>query len=722
VLLFLALCAALPARAAEDQFLPPEQVFKYTLSSDGRDVAVHWELPSGYYAYKSRMSLDSATSGITLGPAAYPQGEVHRDDYFGSQEVFRGAFAVTAALTLASGAPRTVLLKLKIQGCADAGLCYPPQLLDARLDLPAATASRTAGNLDSILGARRQGSNEGDFLPPDEAFRFDGFADGPDRARLVWQIANGYYLYRSRLAVQTASPKIQLGRLALPTGSVKTDEYFGRQEIYQHELVGELPVARAADSASDVELAVTYQGCAEAGLCYPPITKTIHVSLPRGGAGGGAFVSEQERLATLVRTGSLLLVLGTFFGLGLLLGFTPCVLPMVPILSGIIVGQGASITTGRAFTLSLTYVLGMALTYTIAGAAFAAFGHGQQAQAIFQQPWIIALFAAVLIALALSMFGLFTLQMPSAVQTWLSQLSSRQSAGTFGGVAVMGALSALIVTTCVAPALVAVLAVIAQSGDIARGAAVLFAMSFGMGTPLLVAGASAGKLLPKAGAWMDIVKRIFGVLMLAVAAWMLTRIVPAAVALILWALPALLAAWVLWPAARNGNAAGWLLRGAGVAFGLYGVVLLAGAALGGTDPLEPIPRFAGHHRELPFRTIKSLEELAREVAQAKSAGHPVLLDFYADWCVSCKEMERYTFSDPKVQSLLHDVVLLRADVTRNDAADQALLAHFGIFGPPTIAFYRASGEEQRNFRVVGYMTAAEVGAVARQALFGAPAT
>ena len=289
-------------------------------------------------------------------------------------------------------------------------------------------------------------------------------------------------------------------------------------------------------------------------------------------------MSEQERLATLVRTGSLLLVLGTFFGLGLLLGFTPCVLPMVPILSGIIVGQGASITTRRAFTLSLTYVLGMALTYTVAGAAFAAFGHGQQAQAIFQQPWIIALFAAVLIALALSMFGLFTLQMPTAVQTWLSELSSRQSAGTFGGVAVMGALSALIVTTCVAPALVAILAVIAQSGDIARGAAVLFAMSFGMGTPLLVAGASAGKLLPKAGAWMDIVKRFFGVLMLAVAAWMLTRIVPASVALILWALPALLAAWVLWPAARSGKAAGWLVRAAGVAFGLFGVVLLVGAA------------------------------------------------------------------------------------------------------------------------------------------------
>jgi thiol:disulfide interchange protein DsbD len=395
---------------------------------------------------------------------------------------------------------------------------------------------------------------------------------------------------------------------------------------------------------------------------------------------------------------------------------------MVPILSGIIVGQGASITTQRAFMLSLTYVLGMALTYTVAGAAFAAFGHGQQAQAIFQQPWIIALFAAVLIALGLSMFGLFTLQMPSSVQTWLSELSSKQSAGTYGGVAVMGALSALIVTTCVAPALVAVLAVIAQTGDVARGAAVLFAMSFGMGTPLLVAGASAGKLLPRAGAWMDIVKRFFGVLMLAVAAWMLTRIVPAGWALVLWAVPALLGAWVLWPAARGRTTAGWLVRAVGVALGLFGVALLIGAALGGTDPFAPIPRFASHHQELPFHSIKSLGDLQREVASAKSAGHPVLLDFYADWCVSCKEMERYTFSDPAVQAALASVVLLRADVTQNDAADQTLLKYFGIIGPPTIAFFASDGTERRNFRVVGYMKAAEFGSVAHQALFGGPGT
>lgn len=609
------------------------------------------------------------------------------------------------------------------------------------------SSSASGGGLSSILGSGKTQSGGDDFLPPDAAFRFDAVSDGPDRVRLNWEIADGYYLYRKRVKVATTSTQAQLGTLELPTGQTKEDEYFGKQEVYHHELAATLPVARAANASLELPLQVTYQGCADAGLCYPPITKTIAVTLPSGQAGAttgssgssasvasgaastaanaatgasaaatgapAAFVSEQDRFATLIRSGNTFAMLGWFYLAGLLLAFTPCVLPMVPILSGIIAGHGKNVTTGRAFALSLTYVLGMALTYTIAGAICAA--AGKQVQAVFQQTWILVLFAGLFVALALSMFGLFTLQMPVAIQTRIANLSNRQSAGTFGGVAIMGVLSALIVTTCVGPALVGALVVISQTGQIARGAAALFAMSMGMGTPLLIVGASAGKLLPKAGPWMDTVKKLFGVMMLAVAAWMLARVVPARFALVLWAMPPLVAAWLLVAATRDRSFRSWAVRTAGVAAGLYGVTLIAGFALGGTDPLAPIPAFAGTHRELPFRIIKSVSDLDHEVAQAHAQGHTVLVDFYADWCTSCKEMEKYTFTDAGVQSALGGTVLLRADVTRNDADDQALLRRFGIFGPPTIAFYGTDGQERANYRVVGYMKADAFATRARQA-------
>jgi thiol:disulfide interchange protein DsbD len=434
------------------------------------------------------------------------------------------------------------------------------------------------------------------------------------------------------------------------------------------------------------------------------------------GATSGAYVSEQDRFATLIKSGNTFLMLGGFFLAGLVLAFTPCVLPMIPILSGIIAGQGKNVTTGRAFSLSLTYVLGMAFTYTIAGALCAA--AGKQVQTVFQQPWILALFAALFVVLALSMFGLFTIQMPAAIQTRVANVSNQQAAGTFGGVALMGVLSALIVTTCVGPALVGALIVIGQTGQIARGAAALFAMSIGMGTPLLIVGASAGKLLPKAGAWMDTVKKLFGVMMLAVAAWMLARIIPERLSLVLWAIPPLVCAWLLITEVRKRSPATWVVRFAGVAAGVYGLALITGSALGGTDPLAPFASRTAHQQELPFRTIKSVADLQREIIQAKSEGRTVLVDFSAKWCVSCKEMEKYTFTDTAVKTALDRTVLLRADVTDNDAADQALLKHMGIIGPPTIAFYGVNGEERANYRVVGFMKADAFASHAKEALGG----
>jgi thioredoxin:protein disulfide reductase len=602
-------------------------------------------------------------------------------------------------------------------------------LLGSAVGASAATAP-PASDGNGVLAAL---AAQPKFLPPDEVFHVSGAAAGPNAIRLGWTIRDGYYLYRSRLKV-AASDGTALGTLQLPAGLIKMDPYFGREEIYRHALTGLLPVERKSGAGPrDVSLLVTYQGCADAGLCYPPITKTISVQLPPAGSAGSvpghgatnaglsgaasvAAQPSQFRFEALARSGSLLAMIGWFYLAGLGLAFTGCVYPTIPILSGIIVGQGHKVTTGRAFTLSLAYVLGMALTYTIAGTAFAA--AGGQAQAALQKPWIIGSFAALFVAMALSMLGLFTVQIPSALQTRIAQLSNRQTAGTLGGVAVMGALSALLVTTCVGPALVGALAVISQSGEIARGAAALFAMSIGMGTPLLIVGSSAGRLLPKSGAWMDTVKKLFAAVMLGVAVWMVARLVPARVAVALWAVPAATLAAVLWRATRGG----WPLRVAGLAAGAYGLMLVTGAALGGTDPLQPIPAWATVTHPLTFAPIQSVADLDRAVEQASREGKPVMVDFYADWCTSCKEMEATTFLDPAVRSALSGTVLLRADVTADDADDKALLKRFGIFGPPTIAFYGRDGRERARHRVVGYMSGVEFAAAVRAAIGSRPAS
>jgi thioredoxin:protein disulfide reductase len=601
---------------------------------------------------------------------------------------------------------------------------------------PAASSSE----LDAVLDQSRSAHSGDEFLPPDQAFRFNGTsttdATGARWVRLDWAIAPGYYLYRDRIRIESAQSPERIGAPQFPPGQIKSDEYFGKQVIYHQELVALVPVIGAA--ATPLNLSVTYQGCAEAGLCYPPITRAISLDLSGGQAGGAAsgaripagqtgilaatsraasapYVSEQDRLALLLRSGNLAQVLLEFFLGGLLLAFTPCVLPMVPILSGLIVGHCQRVTTTRAFLLSLIYVLGMAVTYTGTGVACAA--AGKQVQAIFQQPWIIVLFAALFVAMALAMFGLFTVQMPSFVQSRLAQVSNRQRSGSFLGVGVMGMLSALIVTTCVGPVLVAALIVIGQTGDMFRGGAALFAMSLGMGAPLLVVGSSAGRWLPRAGAWMDGVKRLFGVLMLGMAAWMLARIVPARGTLLLCAVPALAAAVVCWGFAISRSRAGvWLARGGAVLAALYGVALLVGAARGAEDPLQPFVPAAASAQALNFQPVASVAELRAQVQAAAAAHQAVLLDIDADWCTSCKEMQRYTFTDPQVRAQLQSVRLLRANVTANSAEDQALLHEFRIFGPPTIALYDANGREQQSYRVVGYMKAAQFAALLRQAL------
>ncbi len=468
-------------------------------------------------------------------------------------------------------------------------------------------------------------------------------------------------------------------------------------------------------------LRIESQGCKEDGICYSPFQQYAPVALSglalspaaSGTAPRPQKISRQDRLARLISDTNITWVMLTFFGLGLLLAFTPCVLPMIPILSGIIAGQGADVSTRRAFLLSLTYVLGMALTYTAAGATAALFG--QQFQAIFQQPWIIIGFAALFVVLALSMFGLFELQMPAALQSRFATASNRQQAGTYVGTAIMGILSALIVTACVAPPLVAALAVIGQAGEPVRGALALFAMSLGMGAPLLLVGASAGKLLPRAGAWMNAVKAAFGVMLLAVAIWMLERVLPHAVTMFMWGALLVVTGVFVFAPGRDGAFSGWqrLWRGLAVIIIAYGLLILVGVAAGGSDTWRPLKgtgltgTASPAEHGLAFRRIKTTTELDAALAEAVARGQASMLDFYADWCVSCLEMEKYTFTDPQVRAALSDTLLLQADVTANDDEDRALLKRFRIYGPPTIAFYDGRGRELEGFRVVGFMPADE---------------
>jgi thiol:disulfide interchange protein DsbD len=682
--LLLAQLLLTPAASAKDEFLPPERAYRYATRVEGDRVIVAWTIEPGYYLYKKKMGVVSAISTAQLGAPLLPKGEEHTDEFFGTQEIYRGKVEVPVPYTIPGERPEKLALELRLQGCADAGLCYPPQKWQTEVALPAAGKS-AGGGLSSLLGKKSGAGNSGDFLPPDEAFRFGAGLPQPDSIPLTWIIADGYYLYKDKISVETSTPNVQIGKPVLPQGKAKHDEYFGDTEVYYEVLEATLPIARAASSeALSVSLKVTYQGCAEGGLCYNPITREAVVELPPTtvatqlpaaarpaslGAGAAPMVAEQDKLAAALQGDNLLYALLTFFVAGLVLSLTPCVLPMIPILSGIIVGQGENVTRMRSFSLAFTYVQGMALTYAAAGAIFV-LAFKQAPQAFFQQPWIVTLMVLLFVALALAMFGAYNLQLPSALQTRLTDASNRQKSGTYIGTFVMGALSALVVTACVAPAIIAALSVISQSRQVLRGAAALYATGLGMGVPLLIVGASAGDLLPKAGPWMDTVKQLFGVMFLGVSIYLAAPLLPAALTMLLWAGLAILAGfWIFSLKARDGGPAPAPLRGVGLIGVVYGVLLLIGTASGSRDPLQPLDRLSvgaggapAQDHALAFQRIKTVDDLERAVASATAAGKPVMLDFYADWCVSCKEMDRFTFTDAAVQAALAGAVLLQADV------------------------------------------------------------
>lgn len=709
--------------------LPPDRAYAFSARSLAADmVRVEWRIADGYYLYRDKLRFESGQTAVGLGmPVLPPPTETKTDEFFGEMAIYRGTLTVDIPLLRGRDDPTSQFtLRAHSQGCADVGVCFPPHTQTANLQLiDAPPAAGNGGGLRGLfaslgdkLGLKSQ---QEAFLDPEQAFVVTIDTPAADRAVARWQIAEGYYLYRDKFAFALRDAEgVTLGSHTSPPGVEKVDESFGRSEVYYEQVSFELPLTRNTANAQPVTLEVRYQGCADAGLCYPPITKNLPVNLPAAGSavtaantpalstGSGGFVSEQDRYAQSLQGGDRLTTLLSFFGVGILLAFTPCVFPMLPILSTLIVGQGATVTTRRAFSLSLAYVLAMAVTYTIAGILAGLFG--ANLQATFQNPWIIGSFSALFVVLALGMFGFYNLQMPTSWQTKLSELSNRQKGGTLVGAAVMGLLSALIVGPCVAAPLAGALIYIGQTGDAVLGGFALFAMSMGMGLPLLAVGTSAGKWLPKISGWMNTIKAIFGVLLLALAIWMLERIIPPQLGLVLWGVLLIVSAVYMGAFDRLlPDATGWrkLWKGSGLVLMLYGALLLVGAASGGNDVLQPLRgvSFASSsgtndaHGQR-FTRIKGPDGLNDALAGAK--GKTVMLDFYADWCVSCKEMERNTFSDAKVQAVLADTVLLQADVTANDRQDQALLKQFGLIGPPGIVFFDAHGVEQQPYRLVGY--------------------
>ena len=591
----------------------------------------------------------------------------------------------------------------------------------------------------SLLSAFGNKPSELDIPDPEDAFMLSGSALSPEELVVRFDILSCCYLYQERMSVKALDENVVLGTPSFTEGKVYEDAFFGKTIVHRNNVKISVPVVDKPVESGSISLLVGYQGCSDAGVCYPPQEKTLIVGLGddsdvattvlgtvsidesselKGLATGSGYVSEQDRLSSRLATSGLL-ALPFFFGLGILLAFTPCVFPMVPILSGIITAD-KNINQTRAFVLSSVYVLSMAITYALFGVLAAA--TGANLQVAFQHPAVLIGFSALFVVLALSMFGVFTVQVPVVLQNKLTSMSNRQSGGRVAAVSTMGVLSALIVGPCVAAPLIGVLGYITMSGDIVIGGITLFVMGLGMGLPLLVIGTSAGRLLPKAGPWMNTIKSVFGVGLLAVAIWMLERVFPPTVTMLLWSVLALSVAVFLKVGREVENRAIPLLGKAfGHALTAYGVIILIGVASGATDPLRPLypltQKVAGGSAVAShpvFQPVTSIKDLDSIIAASTNSGKPVLLDFYADWCVSCKEMEKYTFSDPLVAELMSQFTLVQADVTKNTTDDKTLLERYGLFGPPAILFFQLDGSESSEYRVMGFMKANNFASVLKQ--------
>jgi len=737
------------SQAYANEPLDPNEAFKFDAVVEGNTIKASWTAADDYYMYKDKIRFESGTAGIELGAPDYPKGKMKHgitpEGKEGEVETYSKTITFDVPITKSPGGEFKLIAYS--QGCAEElGICYPPQKREKTLTLAAVSGSAVEGisDLSSQLGVGGLADNSADSgdepLMAEQAFQYSAQING-DKLVASWTIARDYYMYKEKFAFESKTPGVTFGKPMIPKGKMKhgitPEGVEGEVETYEDHVVIEVPILASKTGITELKYVATGQGCAEVfGICYRPL------NIEQSAAGTQAFtvseqavtlatsttptdtqsevtqeefVSEQDKSAAVLASGDALTIIIYFFLGGLALAFTACMYPMIPILSSIIVGQGEKVTTTHAFNLSLVYVVSMAVTFGIMGALFAGLAKGINVQAIFQQDYVLIPFTLVFVALALSMFGFFAIQLPAGLQGKLSQISNQQKAGSFHGVIVMGALSALIIGPCAGPVLIGALIYVAKEGDVILGFLSMFILGMGLGMPLLFVGLTHGKYLPKAGGWMDTVKYTAGAILLSVALIFLERVsfMPAMLIMLLWS--ALLITGGIYMGAFDAikeGKPGWfkLWKGLGLVLVLYGIIVMIGGLTGArnvTDPMHGSSLTMGgggsHTAELKFKRIKTVEDLQREVELASALNKYVLVDYYADWCAYCKTFEDYVLTDPSVKALLSDFILLQVDVTKNDSEDIRLLKHTSVLAPPTFLFYGPDGKEVRKYRIVGEM-------------------
>ncbi len=710
----------------DSKLLPTEEAFKFQASLvNPNTIEAVWTIAEGYYMYRSKLGFTAEPVQVVLGEPKYPAGTIKHDEYFGEVETYTDSVRISLPLDRDHFVGGPLVLFAAGQGCnKPVGVCYPPITQRIQIDVPVTRSSLTndlrsgsiktssessstgssATTLQTLLGTTTADTHE--FLDPEDAFQLEIEIAGENALAVHFKIAPGYYLYRDKISFQIAQGNAQIRVFDLPPGNVKQDPYFGAVDVYLISRSIIVPIERNDLMADTLSVSINFQGCAEKGICYAPMNTIRTIELP-----GVVNTKNDDQAKGVLSVGNLVGFFGAAFVTGLLLTFTPCVLPLIPILSSIIVGQGGTSGRLRGGVISLAYVLGTAATYAAIGTV--AGSTGEQLQAYFQNIWAIGLISIILTLMALSMFGLYEIQMPVFIQSILTSRTASLSAGSFSMIFLLGAISALVVGACVSPLLISVLSIAIFYGDPYLGAGLMFSMALGMGVILIAIGFGAGILLPRTGAWMDRVKRLFGVMLIGVAIYLLGTI-PAVPVLLLWAV--LLIMFGIYLVKSKTAVLKW--RYAWNALGtlciIWGMLAMFGGLNGGRNILKPVTLAlfseeilkdtVSGKSETQFYKVTSLAEFEQLLSGAHSDEESVILDFYADWCTDCLRMEKTTFNDPQVRTALSQFRLLKLDVTDpSDTVGKTIKQRYGVYGPPALLFFNPQGQELLEKRLYGYL-------------------